>query len=79
MNERTKQLAEQAGFKILTDGRIIPTLDHNGECGRDLEKFAELILGECLDILDGEDDHGYTAKRVRIAAYRIKERFGVEE
>ena len=49
MNERIKDLAGQAGFKILTDGRIISTLDHNGECGRDLQKFAKLLIEEVLD------------------------------
>ena len=51
MNERIRQIAQQAGFKIVTDGRIIPTLDHNGECGRDLQEFAELIVKKFDDIL----------------------------
>ena len=76
MNEKIKQLAEQAGFKILTDGRIIPTLDHNGECGRDLQKFAELIVRECLEIVDDEGSHEGGSIR---AMKKIKEHFGVEE
>ena len=51
MNERIKELAVAVGFKILSDGRIIPTLDHNGECGRDLEKFAHLIVKECSEVM----------------------------
>ena len=43
------------------------------------EKFAELIVRECLDILDDEDTGGPESRDVRIAAVRIKELFGVEE
>lgn len=42
-------------------------------------KFAELIVAECLDILDDEDDGELTGRSVRIAAIRIKQLFGVEE
>lgn len=44
-----------------------------------IEKFAELIIKECVGILDDEDDYGYESRGVRNAAYRIKKRFGVEE
>ena len=68
MNERIREL-------------YIKTL--NEECSNpalvDIEKFAELIVRECLDILDDEDDTGYESRGVRIAAYRIKKHFGVEE
>jgi small nuclear ribonucleoprotein (snRNP)-like protein len=42
------------------------------------EKFAELILRDCLEIMDDEDDYAIE-RSVRMAAYRIKERFGVEK
>ena len=48
------------------------------ECGWSEEKFAELIVRECLDILDDEDDGSTDTKSVRIAAYCIKKNFGVE-
>ena len=81
MNERIKQLADEAG------------LVRNGDFGmkrwegarsdsitdQDLEKFAELIVRECVGMLDDEDDYGYESRGVRNAAYRIKKRFGVEE
>ena len=46
MNERIKQLAEQAGF-YYTDktGFITPA-------GCDPAKFAELIVRECIDIVE---------------------------
>lgn len=44
-----------------------------------MEKFAELIVKECLDILDDEDTGDIYGKSVRIAAIRITTHFGVEE
>ena len=68
MNERIKELLEQAGVKYT----IMPK-------DTVYEKFAELIVRECLDILDDEDDGSTDTKSVRIAAYCIKKNFGVEE
>jgi hypothetical protein len=44
MNERVKQLAEQA-FIITTDGKIDHVNNHM------VEKFAELIVTDVIDIL----------------------------
>jgi hypothetical protein len=45
MNERIRQLAEQAGLKIPVDA------EYNGHIYRHaLEKFAQLIVRECADI-----------------------------
>jgi hypothetical protein len=57
MNERIKELAEKAGFPEWTDKTI----------GFELEKFAELIVDECLSHCEDERD---------IRA--IKNHFGVE-
>jgi hypothetical protein len=54
MNERIKQLAEQAGLTW----RVQPLhytntnnpIDFPVSANRDLEKFAELIVRECVDI-----------------------------
>jgi hypothetical protein len=77
LNERIEELANKAGFKILTDGRIIPTLDHNGECGRDLQKFAELLVKECSDV--AVNAHGIREAQGHSVSKQIKEHFGVEE
>jgi hypothetical protein len=45
----------------------------------ELAKFTELIVKECIDILDDEDDGELTGRSVRIAAIRIKKHFEVEE
>ena len=55
MNERIKQLAEQArvqdrGYFIYQYGG--PTGHQSVEKAIDLEKFAELIVRECMDVLD---------------------------
>ena len=70
MNERIKQLAEQAGFIDRGNGHIAyMNFDH--------EKFAELIVKECAELVKDfyqEDEFTcYSAKT------EIKEHFGVEE
>ena len=56
MNERIRELLEQAGVKYVTMPKDTV-----------YEKFAELIVRECIDIVPWQ----YEAK--------IKEHFGVEE
>ncbi len=53
MNERIKQLAEQAGAEIksLADGTDYRSLYKEDGTGFDLEKFAELILKEAFTII----------------------------
>ena len=65
MNERIEDLAEQANLKLdeLPDDTFIP-----------LEKFAELIVRECIDVVEdagGIDKYHYTGA--------IGKHFGVEE
>ena len=77
MNERIRQLAEQATNDVKDEfGHWI-----NSEL--DKEKFAELIARECADIcmemaakLAGLEGYGALAKD---CAYWIKKDFGVEE
>ena len=64
MNERIRQLAEQA-FIITTDGKIGHVNTYM------VEKFAELIVRECMSAVgDGPLE--------RVAIQRIKAAFGVE-
>jgi len=93
MNEQIRLLAEQAGMvKILTQ--------HAHEYGAgtfedteypELEKFAELIVRECLTVLDGlvdrQADGSWTSNELytdyngalHLADQQIKQHFGVEE
>ena len=50
MNERIKQLADQAGFRSNPD-----IYDRNQSF--DMEKFAELIVRECAEICLEANDH----------------------
>ena len=67
MNERIKQLAREAGFYANPDVEKF-------------EKFAELIVRECLDIAqDRAAFDGFPPNDVNHIIDEIKEHFGVEE
>ena len=66
MNERIKELAEQA--KLFTGWP-------NGQV--EYQKFAELIIRKCLEIMDDEDDYAIE-RSARMAAQRVKQHFGIE-
>jgi len=66
MNERIQQLAEQAGF-------IDRGTNHTAYMNFDHEKFAELIVRQCIDVVEdagGIDKYHYTGA--------IGKHFGVE-
>ena len=94
MNERIRQLAEQAGCKVMDDGDwYIPSAAGLAKIvytkGIGLEKFAELIVGECLahgkltqtqTVVNGSEE--YNAGRemgIEVFMNQIKQHFGVEE
>ena len=66
MNEQIKKLAEQAG--IYQPDRF-DAIDGSNQ----MEKFAQLIVQECMCISDSIGEHGY------IAAEEMGKHFGVEE
>ena len=69
MNERIRELAEQATSYNNSDGWLF-----------DKQKFAELIVRECVSIAHPQlKDVGEWAAGMRLAQKRIKEHFGVEE
>ena len=73
MNERIKQLADEAGLKYhnwITNESNINDGDFKYPRLEDYEKFAELIVGECMSELYL---HGYDDARTQ-----IKQHFGVE-
>ena len=69
MNERIKELAEQAGLYDF----VIESMGINEE----MEKFAELIVAECIGICNDTNDASYL--NGVIAGRKIREHFGVEE
>ena len=90
MNQRIKELAEQAGVTVLTTHGMEYVVDGCYVIGpARLEKFAELIVAECVGIVDKIVPPGYADYpdyRDQIEqAFRsectteIKKHFGVEE
>jgi hypothetical protein len=73
MNERIKELLEQAGVKYVTMPKDTV-----------YEKFAELIIKECMDIAKTREDEFESAglldesNAVGNVAYRISRQFGVK-
>ena len=75
MNERIKELAEQAGLRFtqLMSNPMVPVVDGKET---DLEKFAELIVRECAGLLDGEWEKEILCGSD--AAGILKQHFGVK-
>ena len=81
MNDRLKELAEQAGLKWKAQPPHYTNtnnpIDFPVSANRDLEKFAELIVRECVEqILNGPNGYAYYAVE---SALRVQKHFGVEE
>jgi len=94
MNERIRQLADEAGLRFtqLMSNPMVPVVDGKET---DLAKFAELIVRECVNICETKraeytklckDADNFTDKNLyaegEISAHRIRisiqEHFGVE-
>jgi hypothetical protein len=86
MNTRIKELAEQAGFQYIKDEGIGWAGNHNAS----LPKFAELIVGECVDKIEtyripvgnsrsGELACEWTYNALKEIRDDIKETFGIKE
>ena len=73
MNERIFKLAGQAISEVPAP------LDFHHEHFLFAEKFAELIVKECIEQCTANDSNDEWDKGVRWAANQIKEHFGVEE
>lgn len=88
MNERIKILATDAGLSDF----FAPNQKHRS---KDLEKFAELIVQECVNVMLNTDEqkfvvetegwelgganHGAWERGILDAVATVKEHFGVEE
>jgi hypothetical protein len=71
MNERIRELAEQAGFNHMGIGLVIGIEDYH-------QKFAELIVKECANAIVN-DSRLSDVRTARNGCVRtIKEHFGVE-
>jgi hypothetical protein len=71
MNERIKELAEQAGasyYNTYTGPLLSP---------KDIEKFAELIVQECILVIEEEAEHIHAEGTIE-AIVNLEKHFGVE-
>ena len=70
MNERIRELAEQAGI-------------HDDVCRmcpiHEIEKFAKLIVAECIDTYDHWATHSMDKTAFVVARTHLKEHFGIEQ
>jgi hypothetical protein len=76
MNERIIELAEQAGFENGHQDR------YGNSLSQELEQFAELIVRECVGVVEGGSflhDQAPTAIFARECSGAIKKHFGVKE
>ena len=72
MNERIKELAEQA--KFIAEETINKQISKNAELDAFAEKLVELVVRECMELNSGE--MGFPAWQDLARIYR--EHFGVE-
>ena len=80
MNERIRLLAEQAGLITLQDDRENWDRENWHEYINDVEKFAGLLIRECVSLFDGSRE----MKTVGLLSHtqvigQIKKHFGVQE
>lgn len=68
MNEQIKELILKAGFPKFGEMYVVTD-------GKELEKFAELIVRECADMFEGVYTDQVIQERID---KRIKQHFGVE-
>jgi len=72
MNERIKQLAEKAGLEF-DDSFVLEPEPIYYTSQKDLEKFAELIIRESIEVMVKNDYHGEWLGK------KVKEHFGVKD
>ena len=77
MNERIRELAEQAGFSFKY--KTAPDELNPGHKLQDLEKFAELIVKECAKIAGQEQVYNERHEIPVDIEQSVLEHFGVEE
>jgi hypothetical protein len=76
MNQRALDLAIEAGMYVDVNGKPWPKWMGAEECEQAYQKYAELIVRECMNVLD-PGEHQLIA---RFQARKwLSEHFGVEE
>ena len=75
MNQLIEQLALTCGAWNQVYGNRNFMIDEHF----DIEKFAELIVRDCIEQCEKNADHEYLGPGSKLSAFNIRERFGVEE
>ncbi len=76
MNQKIRELAEQAGFQPIVRGDHI-VFDISTK--ENLKEFAELIVKKCADMVESSSlPDAYSEPCLAVIAEEIKEHFGVE-
>ena len=75
MNERIRELAEQAGAINVWEWASDDVLDTKN---MDAEKFAELIIGECIHKINDIAESSNNPQPIYRVAVDLLEHFGVE-
>lgn len=78
MNERIRELAEQAGITTNIDTDYYEK-DMNKWVDYFSEKFAKLIIRECVAQCEKNAEHPNLGPGSKLSAFNIKEHFGVTE
>lgn len=85
MNERIKQLVKQAGGHFSTHNLMSNPVQHRESIelwDKNIEKFAELIVRQMLDITDAHTEVFQTDRDRALIEHikqSVKQHFGVEE
>jgi hypothetical protein len=80
MNERIEELVGQA--KFMAEEILNKQISKNAELDAFAEKFAELIVAECISVIDDAERGGSNEiwdNAVKFIRKDIKQHFGVEE
>jgi hypothetical protein len=81
MNERINNLRLDAGISQLKDDPRLVVIDREGNVIDPLiglEKFAELIVRECIGKYDEWAEHSTDKTSFALAQHNLKKHFGVE-
>jgi hypothetical protein len=77
MNQQIRELAQQAGMYVDVKGEPWPRWMGAEECESAYARFAELIVKECIQVLNPDDIFEIFTRKM--AQDTIKQHFGVEE
>lgn len=77
MNQQIRKLAQQAGMYVDVKGEPWPRWMGAEECEAAYARFAELIVQECIQVLNPDDIFEIFTRKM--AQDTIKQHFGVDE